>query len=107
MILVSCGNIDFILKIVGYLFKLIRWAVPIVLILFCVIDLFKAFATADEKTKKDVGNKIVQRLIYAILIFILPVLLRIIFKAIGSAAPSGYGTENSATSWIDCFNQYF
>ena len=107
MILVSCNNIAFILKIAGFLFKLIQWAVPIALILFCTLDFFKAFTTPDEKTKKDAWDKIWKRLIYAIIIFLVPVLLRIIFRAVGRAAPAGYGTENSATSWIDCFNQYF
>ena len=107
MILVSCSNFDFILKIAGFLFKLIQWAVPAVLILFCTIDLFKAFTSADDKAKKDAGSKIVKRIIYALIIFLVPILLRIVFKALGSAAPQGYGTENSPTSWIDCFNQYF
>ena len=107
MILVSCSNFDFILKIAGFLFRLIRWAVPIALILFCTLDLFKAFTSADEKTKKDIGSKIGRRLMYALIIFLVPTLLRIIFRALGSAAPSGYGTDNSPTSWIDCFNQYF
>ncbi len=107
MILVSCSNFAFILKIVGFLFKLIQWAVPIVLILFSVLDLFKAFTSADEKTRKDVGNKILKRLVYAIVIFLVPILARIIFRALGNAGVSGYGTENSPTSWIDCFNQYF
>ena len=90
MILVSCSNFDFILKIEGFL-----------------LDLFKAFTSADEKTKKDIGSKIGRRLMYALIIFLVPTLLRIIFRALGSAAPSGYGTDNSPTSWIDCFNQYF
>lgn len=107
MILVSCNNFAFVLKIAGFLFKLIQWAVPITLILFCTLDLFKAFTSADEKAKKDAGSKIVKRLIYAIVIFLVPVLLRIIFRALGSAAPKGYGTDNSTTSWVDCFNQYF
>lgn len=107
MILVECSNFAFVLKIFGYLFRLIQWAVPIVLILFCTIDLFKVFASADEKAKKDLGNKIAKRLIYAIIIFLVPVLAKIIFRALGSAAPAGYGTDNSPTRWIDCLNQYF
>lgn len=107
MILLSCSNYAFILKIVGYLFKLIRWAVPIVLIFMSTIDLFKAMTSADEKAKKDLGTKIGKRIIYAIVIFLIPVIVRIIFKAVGSAAPQGYGDENSPTTWMECFNQYF
>ena len=107
MILVSCSNIAFLLKIVGYLFKLIQWAVPFALILFSVLDLFKAFASADDKTKKEVGGKIAKRLIYAAIIFLVPFLIRIIFRAVGSASPRGYGDDNSPTGWIDCMNQYF
>ena len=45
---------------------------------------------------------------YAIIIFFIPVLAKILFKAIDDAHISGYGgSDNSAISWTSCFNQYF
>ena len=107
MILIECSNFAFVLKIIGYLFRLIQWAVPFALVIFSVFDLFKVFTSADDKTKKEIGSKIGKRLIYAMIIFLIPVIARIIFKAVGSASVQGYGDDNSPTSWIDCFNQYF
>ncbi len=107
MILLTCANFDFILKIVGYLFGFIQWIIPMVLIALIIFDLFKAFTNGDEKGSKDATSRALKRFVYAIIIFLIPVLVRIIFKAVDKASPKGYGTDNSATTWISCFNAYF
>ena len=106
MILLNCDSFSFVLKIIGYLFRLVQWVVPIVLILFSVLDLFKAFTSGEEKTKKDASAKVVKRIVYAIVIFLVPVLIRIIFNAVGKASPRGYIDNNSPTDFIGCMNKY-
>ena len=107
MILIACSKYGFILKIISYIFGILQIAAPIALILFTIFDLVKAFVSADEKAKSQATGKVVKRIIYVIILFLIPLLVKIIFKAIGNIGISGYGTENSPTNWIDCFNQYF
>ena len=107
MILFSCSNYGFILKIVAYVFKLLQIAAPIALIVYTIFDFFKAFSSGEEKVSKEVLNKVWKRLMYVFILILLPILIKYIFRVVGRAGVDGYGTDNSPTSWIDCFNQYF
>ena len=107
MILVSCSNFAFILRILGYLFNLVQWAIPIFLIALITYDLFKAFISGDEKQKQEAMGRIGKRLLYALILFLIPILVKFVFRAVDKASPKGYGTDNSAINWVSCFNQYF
>ena len=107
MILLSCSNLDFILRIVAYIFKFFQFVVPFIIIIMVAIDFLKTFFRPDDKSSHELMARCGKRLLYALIIFLIPVVVRIIFRAIEEISPKGYGTDNSATSWIECFNQYF
>ena len=99
---VSCKDFGFILRILGYLFGLLQWVIPILLIILITVDLFKIVTgSADEKAKKEGMNRIVKRIIYAVIIFLIPIMVKMIFGVVGRAH------VNDATSWVSCFNAYF
>ena len=80
----SCSNEELIevLKIVRWVFDGICLVVPIIIIILIVIDVAKV-ATAgnvDDKMKKEVGQKAVTRIIYAIVIFLIPTIVSLLFK---------------------------
>ena len=107
---VNCDSrFAFIFNIIQYLYQAIRIVVPVVLIVLATIDVVKVVINADEKTKKDVGSKVVKRLIYAIILFLVPTLISILFKALDGNAPNDYKTNNSSysTNWKDCFKSIF
>ena len=104
MVLFECSNLNFILRIVAYLFKIIQWIVPIILIVLVTFDLLKGMIGGDEKKSKEASSKAVKRLLYAVILFLVPLLVRFIFREVARISPSGFGGETSATSWIDCFN---
>lgn len=105
---VSCDSFSFILNIVSYLFKILQWIIPVVLILLITIDMAKVVANGDEKQKKDSTSKAVRRLIYAIIIFFVPVMVKLVFRIVGNSRPVDVGGGTiSTTSWVDCFNKYF
>ena len=99
---VSCSNLSFILNIVKYLIKIIQFVVPFFLIALVIFDLLKGIIAGDEKSSKETTNKIGKRLLYAVLLFLIPILVRYVFRAIDKVGVEGYGTDNSATSWMTC-----
>lgn len=108
MILVSCESFDFILRIVGFLFSVLQFVIPIFLIALITFDVVKAMISGDEKGRKDAMGKIGKRLLYAAILFFIPVLVRVLFRAVDKANISGYGNDdNSAIEWIRCFNENF
>lgn len=63
--------------------KLIKFAVPILIIAFAIVDFIKAMASQDEAEVKKSANKLVKRLIIGVLIFVLPTLIEYILELAG------------------------
>lgn len=110
MILFTCGELGFIMRILGFLMKLLKIAVPITLILLIVIDFAKAVIANDDKKMHEATSVAGKRLVYALVIFLVPTIVRLIFNQVGNIGTSGgmaANTElNGATSWIECYNSY-
>ena len=102
---VECKNLSFILNIVAYLFKIIQWVIPILLIVLITIDMAKAMIGGDDKKRNEATSKSVKRFMYAIILFLIPVIIRLIFNTLASRNIEGFGGETSATSWIGCWSE--
>lgn len=103
-----CEKFQFVINIVGYLFKIIRYVIPAILIVLATIDVVQVVISPDEKKKKDAGSKIGQRLIYAVVIFLVPMFIKMIFNILANNQPEDFGGESSyQTTWIDCANRIF
>ena len=105
---VSCdGDILTIVSAIKYVFKLIQWAIPLVLIVLGTIDMFKAMASGDEKKTKEVQKTFVRRLIYAVVAFLIPFIISLAFTFVGkmindeSAKEGGETYSNFFTCWKD------
>jgi len=94
----SCNDIQFILNMVAYLFKIIQWIIPIFLIILITIDVAKIIINTEDKNKNETMSKIGKRLIYAIILFLVPFLIKIIFSSISGSV------DTYDESWISCFN---
>jgi hypothetical protein len=77
MILSLCSNpaITKIMDIINVVIKLIRIAVPIILILYCMFDLVRAIFNGELGKSLSM---IVWRLITAVLVFLIPVIVNFI-----------------------------
>ena len=88
-----------ILGIIITILNVIKFLVPIILIILCTIDIFKIIVSKKEddikKLRKDIFNKI----IYSVLIYLIPVLVPFILNIINNLIPMGYDN-----SWKDCWN---
>ena len=100
---VACGGYTFdaiIPNLVSALVNLIKIFIPIILIVFGMLDMGKAVLSNDEKTMKENQSKLIKRIIYAVIVFLVVSLVQIVFGVVGKAdSDSG----NTATSCINCF----
>lgn len=78
------NNEDTIAYYLQQVFNIIRFAGPILVVLLTVYDLIKVVSESkqDEQLKK-VGIKTLKRVIYAVLLFVLPTLITIVFNLVG------------------------
>ena len=97
-------EITTVLSLVQWALNLICWAVPILLIIFVTIDVAKIVTAGnlDDKMKKEVGNKVVTRLIYALVIFLIPILVNAVFGLLPQNVKTNTGAGDS--SWWSCWN---
>lgn len=95
-----CGNLDHIPKNLPVfstaLYKVIKFLVPVILILMGVLDFAKAVMSKDENEMNSQKQKFIRRLIAAVLIFFALSLVQFIVNLTGTA-------DTSTSSCIDCF----
>ena len=106
MLDVNCGDLGFLLRIVAKVLFYVRIIVPILLIVLIVFDFAKVVTgDADEKAKNEAINKAVKRMIYAVIIFLVPTAVNLIFNVVDKNAPRD--NNGSATSWVSCWKEYY
>ena len=106
-ILDTCKSIGPVLSIIKWAINLICYAVPILLIVLLTIDVVKIVTAGnlDDKMKKEVGSKIVTRLIYAVVIFLIPVIINAVFGMLPSKAVNDANGAHYDASWWDCYRE--
>lgn len=104
-----CQDAGFILGIAAQAVKIIRWVIPVLLIVLISFDLFKVVTTnPDDKAKSDALTKIVKRVIYAVIIFLIPSILNIILLKIEPISKDSDGNvTTTSTSYVGCWNVYY
>lgn len=98
-------NIDPIVpKTISSVIDILKIAVPILLIIFGMLDLAKAVMSNDEKEMKGAQGKLIKRCIYAVAIFFVVALVQFIFGRL-AAADSGDKNidEANVSACISCF----
>ena len=64
-------------------FNIMKFAGVLVAIIMTVKDLFTAIADQKDDSLKKIGSKTVKRVIYAIIIFFLPIIINFAFNLVG------------------------
>jgi len=104
---VSCdGDILTLVSGIKFVFTLIQWAIPLVLIVLGTIDMFKAMTSGDEKKTKEAQSTFIRRLIYAVVAFLIPFIISLVFSFAGKIiSNSGKETyDNFFTCWEQASN---
>lgn len=101
-----------ILSLVKLVVNLICWIVPIVIIVLTTFDVAKIVTAGnlDDKLKKEVTGKITSRLIYAVIIFLIPTIVTLLFNILGKqSTPIKNATENdnsiTGCTWAEAWKQ--
>lgn len=97
--------------LVHYIVLFIKIGIPIVLIVMGMLDLGKAVIGKDEKEMKEAQNKLIHRVVYAVLIFLITSIVTWVVSILststtGSTAADGglsATDKSSITSCINCF----
>jgi len=95
-----------ILRIVRWVVNIISFAIPIILIVVCILDIAKIVTAGnvDDKLKKEVTSKVVTRIVFAIIILLVPTIVGLIFRLIPVKDSDKNVTLNGAT-WGDCWKE--
>lgn len=100
-----CCNMQPFLKVIDVLFTLVMITIPIILIVLGTVDMFKAITANDDKQIKEARGSLIKRVIYAVLIFLVPYVVRLVLQFTEEVflTNDNSGLENP-TSWISCWN---
>ncbi len=93
------SDMQAILKIVVEVLNVIHFFVPIVLIVFCTVDIFRIVITKKEDEIKKLRTGIIWKIVYAIVIFIIPYMVPFILGAVDKILPMDYDD-----GWYECYN---
>ena len=109
LVSVMCQDAGFIIGTIIKVVRIVQWAIPMLLIVLITFDLFKAMTgQLDDKAKKDALNKSVKRILYAVIVFLVPTLVNIVLLKIAPISVDETGNlENTSTSYLECWNYYY
>ena len=97
------GNIATVVSAVKYVFTLIQWAIPAVLIVLGTIDMFKAMTSGDEKETKAAQKKFITRLIYAVVAFLVPFIVSLVFTFAANVIQDAESGKNAVNDFLTCW----
>lgn len=93
-----------IIGIIRWVINIICWAIPIILIVLCILDIAKIVTAGniDDKLKKEVTGRITTRIIFAVLIFLVPTIVKLIFSLI--PVNGANNTTLNGVNWSTCWD---
>ena len=101
---VKCGEsvvIDSIIPgFISMFITILKIAIPIILIIFGMLDIAKAVMANEEKEMKEAQKKLIHRIVYAVVVFFVIALVQFVFGRLDAAND---GNKTGATDCINCF----
>lgn len=86
------------------LVNLVKIFIPILLIVFGMIDMGKAVISNDEKEMKSAQGTLIKRLIYAVVIFFIVAIVQFLVGVLsGTGTQTGENAGSEYPSCINCF----
>lgn len=77
-----CSETAAIWQFVGYVLFVFKIAIPLLLIIFGMLDLGKAVVSSDDKEIKAATTKLAKRAVAGVVIFFIPTLVGFIFSIV-------------------------
>lgn len=91
-------------QIVGYILFVAKLVIPLILIILATIDFAKAVTSSDDKADKEVLRKLVNRVIIAVVIFLIPTVLDFGFSLIDGATDTTNKFSKCTSCLFDPYN---
>ena len=92
-----CNGLFDIIKLLVNVVNILKWIIPMGLILYGLLDLGKAVMAGEDKKIKEAQKTFLMRLIYGIAVFFIFVIVEVIFGLLGVETNEG----DSKICW-DC-----
>ena len=101
----ACQGLEPLVRILkNGVLKYVCIIIPIALMFFGILDLGKAVIASDEKEVKGAQGRLIKRVIYAIVIFLVPSIVTLVMNLVAIGAdPSKTDTK----SWASCWNSVY
>lgn len=83
---------------------ILKIAIPVILVIYGILDLAKAVMANEEKEMKEAQKRLIKRIIYALVVFFVITLVQLLIKAV--VPDNGGDTEQSKgniAACITCF----
>ena len=95
----SCNGLLPIVKVIRRgVFPIVQLGIPILLIILGTFDLGKAVISSDEKEVKAAQSRLINRFIYAALVFFVVTLVSALMNIVAQ------GGQDGTDSWEACWN---
>ena len=102
-----CEGLDPVIKIIKHgILKYVCILIPVGLILFGLGDVGKAVIASDEKEVKAAQSRLIKRVVYAILVFLVPQLVTLVMNVVAIGADKDDQSINTQ-SWANCWNNAY
>ena len=89
-----CGDLSQVIGILKAVVGLFQFGIPILLIIFGMIDLGKAVIASKEDEMKKAQGTLIKRVIYAVAVFLVVTIVSVVMGMVG------------ATQWNECWRDY-
>ncbi len=77
-----CAQTANIWKVIGYIVLILKIVIPLLLIVFGMVDLGKAVVSSDDKAISKAVGTLIKRFIAAVIVFFVPTLVNALFKVL-------------------------
>ena len=98
-----CCNMKPFLNILRIVIHLLQFSVPLILLVLGTIDMIKAVTSNDDKAAKNSLNTFIKRLIYGVLVFLAPFLVRLVLNIINENILKN--SDVDSMNWLGCWNE--
>lgn len=88
-----------LIGVIVNILNFIKFFVPIILIVFCTIDIFKIIVSKKEDEIKKLRKDVFMKIVYCIVIYLIPYLVPFILKTVNKLVPMDYNDD-----WKKCFD---
>ena len=79
-----CSQAGSVFYTIGMFLLVFKVVIPLILIVFGMIDLGKAVMSSDDKAVSKAAKSLLNRIIAGIVIFFVPTIVGVLFKMVGS-----------------------